>query len=713
MKVNIYSNRIRKSLTPEKKVSVIIPNYNYADFIIERIDSVLFQTYPIYELIILDDASTDDSVEIIEKKIASIKKSYPKIKVVFAPNKKNSGGCVFSQWQKGLKLATGDYIWIAEADDSCDAHFLETAMEKFSENSKAVLFYSDSYRINQDNVIKSRTCTDWMDMWRSGRYSTDFYNDGKDEIINYLSGTNPIMNVSSVVWKNIKQLNSIFEEAKEYKVAGDWYIYSRVLEYGDIAYSAKPLNYYRKHDKGSASTVVKLNIEYGEVVKVQESISKKYKLNKDRLEWQLVRRRGMGFVENEKNKGTKGNIAWIVPWFSKGSGGHRTIFTNINHLVDHGYKCDMYVQSLKKEYPNQIYDRIIDDYGEFKGDVFAGYQLAKKYDMVIATGWDTAETVSRADCDKKMYFIQDFEPWFFPMSSEYIMAEQTYSYGLQGVTIGKWLSSKIGGNYPTPTTYFNFCADLKKYYRIKNTKKEKAICLIFQPGKPRRCDKMALRALQIAQKINPEIKIYLYGSARRRVHNLKATHLGTITEKECNKLYNKCSVGLCMSASNPSRIPFEMMAAGLPVVELYHENNLYDLPEDGCLLAEPNPAAIATAIVKIFSDQKLQKTMGDAGYKYMQNYPIEKGYQQFVDIIDKKFANKNIPNEAKNIKKSYTKAALLASDEALAADSTLVKQVTFSELPSASELVKAGFSRRALRKAKRLVKKTYRFIRDA
>ncbi|MBR5408493.1 glycosyltransferase [Candidatus Saccharibacteria bacterium] len=713
MKVNIYSNRIRKSLTPEKKVSVIIPNYNYADFIIERIDSVLFQTYPIYELIILDDASTDDSVEIIEKKIASIKKSYPKIKVVSAPNKKNSGGCVFSQWQKGLKLATGDYIWIAEADDSCDARFLETAMQKFSKNNKVVLFYSDSYRINQDNVIKSRTCTDWMDMWRSGRYSTDFYNDGKDEIINYLSGTNPIMNVSSVVWKNIKQLNSIFEEAKEYKVAGDWYIYSRVLEYGDIAYSAKPLNYYRKHDKGSASTVVKLNVEYGEVVKVQESISKKYKLNKDRLEWQLVRRRGMGFVENEKNKGTKGNIAWIVPWFSKGSGGHRTIFTNINHLVDHGYKCDMYVQSLRKEYPNQIYDRIIDDYGEFKGDVFAGYQLAKKYDMVIATGWDTAETVSRADCDKKMYFIQDFEPWFFPMSSEYIMAEQTYSYGLQGVTIGKWLSSKIGGNYPTPTTYFNFCADLKKYHRLKDTKKEKAICLIFQPGKPRRCDKMALRALQIAQKIDPEIKIYLYGSARRKVHNLKATHLGTITEKECNKLYNKCSVGLCMSASNPSRIPFEMMAAGLPVVELYHENNLYDLPEDGCLLAEPNPAAIATAIVKIFSDQKLQKTMGDAGYKYMQNYPIEKGYQQFVDIIDKKFANKNIPNEAKNIKKSYTKAALLASDEALAADSTLVKQVTFSELPSASELVKAGFSRRALRKAKRLAKKTYRFIRDA
>ncbi|MBR2589202.1 glycosyltransferase [Candidatus Saccharibacteria bacterium] len=713
MKVNIYAGSQKRHLKPDKKITAIIPNYNYADFIVERIDSVLFQTYPISELIILDDASTDNSVEVIEKKIEVVKKKYPEIKVKFLANKKNSGGCVFSQWQKGVENATGEYIWIAEADDSCDCRFLETAMQKFAINKKVVLFYSDSYRINQDNVIKSRTCTDWMDMWKSGRYNEDFYNDGKDEIMNYLSGTNPIMNVSSVVWKNIKQLDEIFEEAKEYKVAGDWYIYSRVLEYGDIAYSAKPLNYYRKHDKGSASTVVKLNTEYGEVVKVQESISSRYKLSEDRLKWQLVRRRGMGFVENEKNNGTKGNIAWIVPWFSEGSGGHRTIFTNLNRLVKHGYKCDMYVQSLKKEYPNEIYERIKEGYGEFYGDVFSGYQLAKKYDMVIATGWDTAETVAKADCDKKMYFIQDFEPWFFPMSSEYLMAEQSYSYGLKGITIGKWLSSKIGSNYPTTTAYFNFCANLDKYHKLDNIKKERAVCLIFQPGKPRRCDKLALKALQIVQEIDPSIKIYLYGSARRKVHNLNATHLGTISENECNKLYNKCMVGLCMSASNPSRIPFEMMAAGLPVVELYHENNLYDLPEDGCLLAEPNSEAIATAILKIFADEKLQQKMSKAGYKYMQDYPIEKGYEQFVEIIDKCFAGKSVPNMAKEIKKSYNADAVKASKEAISAGEMIKKPVTISELPVASEYLKAGFSRRALRKAKRLAKKTYHFIRSA
>ena len=521
------------------------------------------------------------------------------------------------------------------------------------------------------------------------------------------------MNVSSVVWKNGSYVSKIFEEAKKYKVAGDWYIYSRILEHGDIAYSAKPMNYYRKHDKGSASTVVKLNVEYGEVVAVQESIAKRYKLNAKQLEWQKVRRRGMGFVEHGRNVGEKGTIAWLVPWFDAGSGGHRTIFTNINRLVAHGYQCNMYVASLKNEYPNEIYARLVEDYGRFDGEVFSGYQLAKDYDMIIATGWDTAKPVAKSNCKRKLYFIQDFEPWFFPMGSEYLIAEQSYNYGLKGITIGKWLSQKIGKNYQTSTNYFNFCADLKIYHPLKDIRKEKAICLIFQPGKPRRCDRIALKALQIVQKAHPEVKIYLYGSARRKLHNLSVINLGIISAKKCNELYNKCAVGLCMSASNPSRIPFEMMAAGTPVVELYRENNLYDLPEDGCLLAEPTPEAVATALIKVLEDESLQKKMGKAGAKYMQDYPMEKGYEQFINFIDACFRDEKEENIGSAIKHSYNREPVTASEETKEISAEIVKSVTTSENLAVSEVVRIGFSRRAVRKLKRLIKKTWRFIRDA
>ena len=78
--------------------------------------------------------------------------------------------------------------------------------------------------------------------------------------------------------------------------------------------------------------------------------------------------------------------------------------------------------------------------------------------------------------------------------------------------------------------------------------------------------------------------------------DFECKNLNIIPITKCNELYNKCKVGVCMSASNPSRIPFEMMAAGLPVVELYKENNIYDMPDEGVLLARPTPEAIASAI---------------------------------------------------------------------------------------------------------------------
>ena len=134
--VNIYERKVEPYHGKAKKVSVIIPNYNYEKFIIERIDSVLNQTYPIHELIILDDKSSDNSVKVIEEKINSI----DTVPVHFIKNKNNSG-CVFKQWLKGLENVTGDYFWIAEADDSAEPTFLETAMEGFS-NKNVILYFS-------------------------------------------------------------------------------------------------------------------------------------------------------------------------------------------------------------------------------------------------------------------------------------------------------------------------------------------------------------------------------------------------------------------------------------------------------------------------------------------------------------------------------------------------------------------------------------------
>lgn len=270
----------------KKKVSVVIPNYNYSRYIIERIDSIISQTYPIYEIIILDDNSTDNSVEVIEDKIKKI----DNIKVRFYRNNVNSGN-VFTQWKKGFELATGDYIWIAEADDSCGCNFLETVMKGF-EDDGVVLSYCESLTIDEKGTILMENLREWIDIFRCKKWDQDYIVSGIDEIKSTLCINNTIANVSSVVFKR-GEYSNIIEEAKNFKLAGDWYIYMKIIENGKIAYFKESLNYHRMHSEGVTLNIDK-NIEYSEIVRIQDEALNNYNLDEEIVNKVLIRRKAVG-----------------------------------------------------------------------------------------------------------------------------------------------------------------------------------------------------------------------------------------------------------------------------------------------------------------------------------------------------------------------------------------------------------------------------------
>ncbi len=660
-KVNIYEEKVPKYSGKIKKVSVIIPNYNYENFIVERIDSILNQSYPIYELIILDDKSTDNSVNVIKEKINSIKN----IKVRFVENEKNTGS-PFSQWQKGISLVEGDYFWIAEADDSAHPLFLETTMKAF-ENKNVILSYTDSARIDENNNLIAKNSQDLYNIYGTNRWDRPYINKGTDEIINYLSITNTILNVSGVVWKK-GDYNQIIEEAKQFKVAGDWYIYYKLLELGDVAFNNQSLNYFRKHSK-SVSTVIKADIEYNEICRIQEEIAHKYNVPMQIYKDQRRRRNYMDY--NVSKNVRKKRIAWVMPHPGKGSGGHRTIIQNVNALIRHGYECDIYVEEDYISTDKIVTEKINSYYEICAANVYVGIKLRCEYDLVFNTGWQTIDFVKSLDCPKKAYFIQDFEPWFFPMGVGYILTENSYRLGYLPVTIGKWLSHKMINEYGNNSRYFDFCADLNIYKPLKKVKKEKAICYIYQPEKDRRCDIIALRALKLVKAMRPDVKIYLYGSNTKNPIDFEAEKLGIIPIEKCNELYNKCQVGLCMSASNPSRIPFEMMAAGLPVVEMYKENNLYDMPDNAILLAEPSPEGIASALIELIDNKKICDEMSKAGIEYMKDYPLEKGFTQFLEAVDAMFETKY--DKKIKIEKMYNKEQFKPTKEVLNVSKDVLK----------------------------------------
>lgn len=668
-KIDIYKNQKKKlKIENAKKVSVIIPNYNYAKYIIERIDSVLMQTYPIYELVILDDCSPDNSVEVINEKIEKIKTEYPNLKVQFIINEKNSGGCVFKQWKKGFDATTGDYIWIAEADDSAENDFVENLIKAF-DDPEVVLSYCESARIDGENNLIREKSDDLYDMCRTGEWNKSYIWDGKKEIIEHLSVTNTILNVSSVMWKK-QDYTEIFEKAGEFRVAGDWYIYYNILQNGKISWCSKPLNYYRKHGS-SVCTDVKAEIEFNEICRIQDEISAKYELSQEIKDKQELRRSFMYPLLPQKDSG-KTKIAWVIPHPGKGSGGHRTIIQNVNALIRAGYECDLFFEEDGVSTSNTVRQKINEWYEPCTAGVYVGFDIKKEYDLMFATGWQTVEFVKKLPAKKKAYFIQDFEPWFFPMGDQYLITENSYRYGFLPVTIGKWLSHKMKSEFNQPSEYFAFGAALDVYKPLKNIKKENAICFVYQPEKPRRCDYIGLKALKIFKAMRPDVQIYLYGSNVPASFDFECKNLNIIPIKQCNELYNKCKVGICMSASNPSRIPFEMMAAGLPVVELYRENNLYDLPDEGVLLAQPTPEAIASAIAHLVDNEDVAKKMSEFGQNYMKDYPLEIGFEGFLkavkDMLETDY--QNIPE----ITPLYKKQAFMATEEALKCSQELLKE---------------------------------------
>ena len=679
-KINIYKNRKEKlNIENPKKVSVVIPNYNYQDFITERIDSILMQTYPIYELIILDDCSTDNSVKVIENKIKDIKN----IKVTFIKNEKNSG-CVFKQWKKAFELAEGDYIWIAEADDSAENNFVEEVIKGFDDKN-VVISYCESARIDENNMLIREKSDDLYDMCRTGEWNSNYTKDGKDEIIEHLSVTNTILNVSSVMWKK-QDYSEILEKATEFKVAGDWYIYYNALRNGKIAWNSKPLNYYRKHSK-SVCTTVKADVEFKEICRLQDEITELYELPKEIQEKQELRRSFMLPLISEEvlneyrrthyDPNAKKKIAWVIPHPGKGSGGHRTIIQNVNALIRQGYECDIYVEDDNVSTAEMVKQKINEYYEPCDAGVYVGIRMRKDYDIVFATGWQIVEFVRNLPAKHKGYFIQDFEPWFFPMGDQYIITENSYRYGFKPVTIGKWLAHKMLAEYENPVEYFDFGADLNVYKKLDNVKKENAICFVYQPEKSRRCDYIGLKALRIVKTLRPDIQIYLYGSNMPATFDFECKNLNIIPITKCNELYNKCKVGVCMSASNPSRIPFEMMAAGLPVVELYKENNIYDMPDEGVLLARPTPEAIASAIIHLVDSEEERNKMSEFGVKYMQDYPLERGFKQFLKAVDDMLNTDYNNTEA--INPIYNKKPFEATKEATQIAKTMTPVVHVDE----------------------------------
>lgn len=233
------------------KVSIILPSYNHSEFLLARLESVLNQTYKNWEAIIIDDQSTDDSLQIISDFI----EQNPDFKLRhFIVNEKNSGSGYFS-WQKGIELAETEYIWIAETDDFSEPEFLEEMVGILDSNQQTTLaFCGSNYVENNKTIYNSVNRT--QDLFvENGAYKII----DKDVFFARMPFNTYITNGSSVLFR--KPHFRIPSEIFNNRLCSDIFLWSYLLQNNSFAFLNKNLNFFRRHDESTSSFLQKNKLE--------------------------------------------------------------------------------------------------------------------------------------------------------------------------------------------------------------------------------------------------------------------------------------------------------------------------------------------------------------------------------------------------------------------------------------------------------------------
>lgn len=252
-------------------VSIIVPNYNHSAYLRERLDSIYAQTYTNYEVILLDDCSTDNSRDILTE----YARKHPD-NTVTCFNETNAG-FVFKQWNKGIDLAKGEYIWIAESDDYCSENFLEELVKQF-EYQSVMLAFAPSIFMQEGKQIWSTQ--EYLHDLPGFDWSKPFIMSAHEAVNKGFAIKNIVPNVSSMMFRNIGKIpQEVSEIWQNIRLCGDWIFYLSIIKGGTISYTNKATNYYRVHQESTSLKIQETMDYYKEQMIVSEFVAKNYNVN--------------------------------------------------------------------------------------------------------------------------------------------------------------------------------------------------------------------------------------------------------------------------------------------------------------------------------------------------------------------------------------------------------------------------------------------------
>ncbi len=333
-------------------------------------------------------------------------------------------------------------------------------------------------------------------------------------------------------------------------------------------------------------------------------------------------------------------IHFVIPDFGVGGGGHMTIFRIVHWLEFFGHHCTIWVV-------NRYAGRSDDERTQ---DVIQHYQVLRARvisvdesfgsisgDAIFATSWDTVSSVAdHAGFDSRFYLIQDNEIAFNPVGSRTILTESTYYQDIVCICASPWLKAMMIEKYGRKSHSFHLAAD--EHYKLASSPNQRSgghrIAFYARVHTPRRAVELGLLALERLARTGLQFEVHAFGSPTPMlVAPFPLIDHGVLDASALNALYQKCDIGICFSATNYSLVPQEMMASGLPVMELEGGSTRAVYPEGVVTFCGPEPADICDQISQILlaPEQRLQQSLN--AHKWINGFGWEDSSREIERIV--------------------------------------------------------------------------------
>jgi O-antigen biosynthesis protein len=275
-----------------------------------------------------------------------------------------------------------------------------------------------------------------------------------------------------------------------------------------------------------------------------------------------------GMAERERLR-----LAMVIPPFSRGSGGHNTLFQIFSRLERRGHACSVWLADYygyaRATWPAVLRHDINEFFAPFQGPVYKDFDAWQGADVAIATGWQTVHAMLQLDhCRARAYIVNDHEPEFYPASAEHTLAAETYRHGMHCIAASPWLRDLLIERYDTQAEAFQLGVDHDTYHPRPVARRTDTIIYYARYATPRRAVPIGLMALAELHRRRPDVRIVLFGTDEILDASFPYEHIDVLSPTQLSWLYSEATVGLCLSLTNFSLMPKEMLACGLPCVEL-------------------------------------------------------------------------------------------------------------------------------------------------